>query len=518
MVKKESGITIKFMVSVMVVSGLLFGALTFVIINTSACSQNAQVEEFKGVIRELLAGEKKTLQGKLLEKGKSLAGLLSMNAVTLILGYDFDSLQKMADNAVQDGDISYVTFRGKEGNTLTRDAEEKEKGLEILTESVIFQGDVIGSVELGLSLALIRDKEIEAEERNRKMAAEADVSMQQASRNLMYVVLGSAACGISVLCLVIFFCLKRYVVKPVEHVAAGLTAGANEVTDASLQLESSGQLLAAGAASQAASLEETTAALDELVAMTRKNSENSRHGDDLMREAQQVVKQANLSMERQTKAMGAISRSSEETSKIIKTIDEIAFQTNLLALNAAVEAARAGEAGAGFAVVAEEVRNLAMRAAAAAKDTEKLIEGIVKQVHEGEEIVQQTNKEFGHMSEKIAKVATLVSEIAEASKEQAIGFGQVSTSMTEIDRVTQDTAANAEESASAATEMHAQAVNLVNLAVELLALVKGNKGEAKEMDSGRKTAQRVARKPVPKKPRVRAIAEKSVVSDDFAEF
>ncbi|OKY76205.1 MAG: hypothetical protein BM485_02845 [Desulfobulbaceae bacterium DB1] len=517
MVKKESGITVKFMTSVVIVSALLFAALTFVIIQNSARAQRAQVEEFKGVIRELLSREKKTLQDKLLEKGKSLAGLLSMNSVALILGYDFDSLQKMADNAGRDSDVSYVLFLGKDGNPLTKAVEDKEKGLEVLTAPIVFEGEEIGTVELGLSLALIGQKEIEAAERNKKLDAEADVSLRQASRNLMYAVLVSAVVGVFILCLVIYFCLKRYVVKPVEKVAASLTFGADEVTDASLQLESSGQLLAAGASSQAASLEETSAALEELVAMTRKNSENSRHGDELMREAQQVVNQANLSMERQTEAMSAISRSSEATSKIIKTIDEIAFQTNLLALNAAVEAARAGEAGAGFAVVADEVRNLAMRAAAAAKDTEKLIEGIVKQVHEGTDIVHQTNEEFGQMSEKIAKVATLVSEIAGASKEQAVGFDQVSASMVEIDRVTQDTAANAEESASAATEMHAQAANLANLAVDLLALVKGDKGAAKEKNFRGETEQKVAAKPVVK-PRVRAIAEKPAVSDDFEEF
>ncbi|MFZ5764231.1 MAG: methyl-accepting chemotaxis protein [Thermodesulfobacteriota bacterium] len=520
--RKQSGITSKFMTGVVLVSALLFAVLTFVVISSATRSQRGQAVDFENIVQELLAAEKKTLHDKLLEKGNSLAGLLAMNAVPLILGYDFDSLQKMADNAAADTDVSSVLFLDKEGKPLTRVAEQQEEGLKILTAPVVFEDGEIGSVKLGLSLALIAAKEAEARERNRQLAERADTSLQQASRSLMLAVLISAVGCVLTLCLVIFFCLRRYVVKPVETIAAHLTSGAEEVTDASRQLESSGQQLAAGASSQAASLEETSAALEELVAMTRKNSENSRHGDELMRDAQEVVNQANLSMERQTEAMDAISRSSEETSKIIKTIDEIAFQTNLLALNAAVEAARAGEAGAGFAVVAEEVRNLAMRAAAAAKDTEKLIEGIVRQVHDGAGLVHQTNEEFARMSEKIARVATLVSEIAEASKEQTAGFDQISVSMVEIDRVTQDTAANAEESASAATEMHAQAVNLANLAVQLVTLVKGGRsttGEAdrgeggKEMEKSTTAVERAA-----KPARVKAIAEKTTVADDFEEF
>jgi methyl-accepting chemotaxis protein len=199
----------------------------------------------------------------------------------------------------------------------------------------------------------------------------------------------------------------------------------------------------------------------------------------LMKDSRQMVEQANGSMTKLTESMDDISKASDETSKIIKTIDEIAFQTNLLALNAAVEAARAGEAGAGFAVVANEVRNLAMRAADAARNTSALIEGTVKKVKEGSELVGRTNEAFSEVSSSAAKVADLVSEIAAASTEQAQGIDQINKAVAEMDKVTQQNAANAEESASASEEMNAQAEQMKGVAAELLAIVGGDL-EAKE--------------------------------------
>jgi len=192
-----------------------------------------------------------------------------------------------------------------------------------------------------------------------------------------------------------------------------------------------------------------------------------------MKEANQVVQRANASMDQLIHSMKDISKASEETSKIIKTIDEIAFQTNLLALNAAVEAARAGEAGAGFAVVADEVRNLAMRAAEAAKNTAELIEGTGKKVSDGSRLVTTTNEEFAKVAQSAAKVGDLIGEISEASKEQSNGIEQVNIAITEMDKVVQQNAANAEESASAAEEMNAQAEQLRDYVGELVLLVTG---------------------------------------------
>ncbi len=202
-----------------------------------------------------------------------------------------------------------------------------------------------------------------------------------------------------------------------------------------------------------------------------------------MQEANQVVKTANTSMTQLTDSMQDISKASEETSKIIKTIDEIAFQTNLLALNAAVEAARAGEAGAGFAVVADEVRNLAMRAADAARNTADLIEGTIKQIKDGSDLVAKTNEAFTEVAERSSKVGELVAEISAASKEQAHGIDQVNNTVTEMDKLTQQNAANAEESASASEEMNSQAGHMKTFVRDLVTLV-GSSDQGFGLDKG----------------------------------
>ena len=183
-------------------------------------------------------------------------------------------------------------------------------------------------------------------------------------------------------------------------------------------------------------------------------------------------------MEHLTTSMQEISKASEETSKIIKTIDEIAFQTNLLALNAAVEAARAGEAGAGFAVVADEVRNLAMRAAEAAKNTANLIEGTVKKIKEGSAVVQKTNTEFSEVQISAARMGELIGEISAASGEQAEGIGQISKAVSEMENVIQRNSANAEESASASEEMSVQAEQMKIFVAELVSMVGGADGHS----------------------------------------
>jgi methyl-accepting chemotaxis protein len=180
--------------------------------------------------------------------------------------------------------------------------------------------------------------------------------------------------------------------------------------------------------------------------------------------------------------MGQIASASEETSKIIKTIDEIAFQTNLLALNAAVEAARAGEAGAGFAVVADEVRNLAMRAADAAKNTSELIESTVTKVGDGSSLVSQTNTAFSRVAEDVSKVSNLVGEISAASNEQSQGISQINQAVTEMDKVTQQNAASAEESASASEEMNVQATQMKGNVDHLMILVGGGNGNGQVPD------------------------------------
>jgi methyl-accepting chemotaxis protein len=273
------------------------------------------------------------------------------------------------------------------------------------------------------------------------------------------------------------FLIIRSITKPIRLVVEGLAEGADQVASAAGQVSGASQQLAEGSSEQAASIEETSSSLEEMSSMTKQNAENAGHANKLMAQTAEVVIKANRSMEKLTSSMQEISKASEDTSKIIKTIDEIAFQTNLLALNAAVEAARAGEAGAGFAVVADEVRNLAMRAGEAAKNTASLIEGTVTKIKAGSELVQSTNSEFSQVAASAGKMSELIGEISAASTEQAQGIEQVNRAVNEMDKVVQQNAANAEESASAAEEMNAQAEQMKTFVGELVAIVDGSSGK-----------------------------------------
>ncbi|MEJ5365656.1 MAG: methyl-accepting chemotaxis protein [Desulfosoma sp.] len=271
--------------------------------------------------------------------------------------------------------------------------------------------------------------------------------------------------------LAVFYVFSRKVTAPIMEAVDGLNAGAEQVAAAASQVAGASQQLAEGTSEQAASLEETSSALEEMASMTRQNADNASQADGIVKTALKDIQEAQRSMQALTQSMAQIASASEETQKIIKTIDEIAFQTNLLALNAAVEAARAGEAGAGFAVVADEVRNLAMRAADAARTTAQLIEDTVNKVHEGDQVLAQANDAFGKVSQGSARIGELVGEIAAASGEQAEGIDQVNRAVAEMDKVIQRNAANAEESASAAEELNAQAEQMRGFVSKLAAMV-----------------------------------------------
>ena len=281
--------------------------------------------------------------------------------------------------------------------------------------------------------------------------------------------------------------ITRGLTRTVRSVVGHLRRTTSEVTAASGQVSQSSQSLAEGATQQAAGLQETSSSLEEMASMTRQNADNAQQADTLMQEAAGIVVNGKSAMQQVEGTIGEIKNASDETAKIIRVIDDIAFQTNLLALNAAVEAARAGEAGKGFAVVAEEVRNLAMRSAEAAKNTTSLIERSQVSSTRGVEVSSQAAQAMDEIADSARRVGELVGEISAASQEQAQGIDQVNTAVAQMDKVTQQNAANAEESASASEELSAQAESLNDLVAELVALVGGasEKGSRKSGQTGR---------------------------------
>src|SRR6056297_1380498 len=274
--------------------------------------------------------------------------------------------------------------------------------------------------------------------------------------------------------------------KSLNFIITRLNSGSDQVDSASRQLSEASQEMAEGASEQAASLEQTSSSLEEMSAQIKQTAQNAGEAENSMREAQPLVDGGVSAMKRMNQAMKEIKESSMETSKIIKTIDEIAFQTNLLALNAAVEAARAGEAGKGFAVVAEEVRNLARRSAEAAKNTSRLIENSQSSTEEGAMLANEMSGKLEKIAKSAGSVHILVSEISVASKEQSTGIEQLTTVMSDMDRVVQNNASASEETASSAEELSSQASEMDNIVNELVVIV-GAHSDKKREKTGRKS-------------------------------
>lgn len=280
-----------------------------------------------------------------------------------------------------------------------------------------------------------------------------------------------------------YFMVTLKIGKPLNRLTYGLNTGSEVVAAFSNKVSEAGHTLAEGSSSQAAGLEEASASIEEMSSMTKTIAENAGQARQMTEEMSKVVKDFNRQMDLLNQAMAEISHSSIETKNIIKTIDEIALQTNLLALNAAVEAARAGEVGAGFAVVANEVRTLAMRAAEAAKNTSTLIENTIRTVQSGSDLTLATKEAFKKNIEISKTISNLIEGFAKASEEQATGIAQVNVAVAEMDKVTQQNAGFSDELSKMAQDTVIQAEQMKGYVKELCSIfgtgTKGSVDEAK---------------------------------------
>lgn len=274
--------------------------------------------------------------------------------------------------------------------------------------------------------------------------------------------------------LVIGYFISRSISKPVNDNVNRLSTAADQILSASYEVASSSQTLAKGSSEQAGSIESTSTALQQVSMMSSQNADNGRNAASLVNALKEVAGHGDDVIHKMNVAVEEIRKSSEETAEIINTIDEIAFQTNLLALNAAVEAARAGDAGKGFAVVAEEVRNLAQRSAEAAKQTAFKIKRSRELAQNGSEVSEEVSRIFQKINGDTLQASRLVNEISHASEEQNKGIESIAVSVGKIDRVTQQNAATAQESAAAGEELSAQASSLEEIVKALNSLLYGS--------------------------------------------
>jgi methyl-accepting chemotaxis protein len=364
-------------------------------------------------------------------------------------------------------------------------AVDKEKNQIVLARPIRLSADCLachgdpknsptgdGKDILGFPMENWKEGEVHGAFLLRSSLAGVDEVARRGMRDTAVLILPVAA----LIALLTYWVSRRSIVRPLGAAIEVIDAASDQGEAAARDIASSSQRLAEGASEQAASLEEASATLEEISSMTRRNAESAGTAQTIAGQTRQAADAGTNDMREMISAMGEIKSASDNISKIIKTIDEIAFQTNILALNAAVEAARAGEAGAGFAVVADEVRALAQRSALAARETaDKIADSIAKSEH-GVRVSGKVSASLDEIAAKARRMDELVREIATGSGEQSTGIAQVNTAVSQLDKVTQANAAAAEESASASEELSAQSIELRAAVARLVTIVSGASG------------------------------------------
>ncbi len=417
------------------------------------------------------------------------------NDVVMIAGaiQKFDALYKLLEQMKTSTTLAEELTDLKNIESAAKNYENSLKGFEAIMNEVAKESallikvaaDVLNVAEAVAELGL-RDVE--------QLSKEFTQTLSVAS-NTMIVGLIVAL----VLSVLIALYIIRSIVKIVTNSVRSLSEGTTQVVSASEQISSASVSLAEGASSQASSVEEVSATIEEATASNNQNADNSREANLLAQHSNDAARQGNEQMADLMVAMEKITDSSQKIAKIIKTIDEIAFQTNLLALNAAVEAARAGEHGLGFAVVAEEVKNLAERSANAAKEITGIIEASIDQVKVGTEVANRTKASFGEILASIKKTSDLIGEIAISAKEQAEGMNQIATAMGSVDQITQQNASASEETAAAAEELNAQAISMLESVAEMAALAGYDMGKERPVVKMSNTTKSVSTLSMPPK-------------------
>lgn len=439
---------------------------------------NEKIDEIKRF--NLKAEQCNSMNQSILVLSRSLRGvLLKINSQEVVENKQAmqDAYEKFKD-AFQEANRTFSTPRGKALLSQINEAANSawpliEQVVELSLNSQDAEANTLVLTDVKAAVAqwagYVNELKNYSEQLNQEIIAGAQQTYYNSRATLVILIVISVILGIT-----LSYILTLSITKPMNFIAVRISEGAGQVAAASGQLSASAGQLSQGSAEQAAAIEETSSTLQESGSMLTQNSTNTKQAADLSEKAKESANKGSAEMKQMMESIQEIKKSSDQIAKIIKVIDDIAFQTNILALNAAIEAARAGEAGMGFAVVAEEVRNLAGRSAQAAKDTTAIIEANIQLSGNGVAVAEKVQDALTEITLQSKKVSELMGEIAAASQEQVQGIEQVNISMTQVESVTQQNAANAEESASAAEELNAQAESMKQIVRELSELVNGS--------------------------------------------
>ena len=465
---KRKSIMFKTMFIICSINIVLIAILSALTIKITSRSQQEQSKAFIDAFRTEHKNEEQMLQSSFDKKCKAIASLMALNAVNLIESFDYDALEVIAKNAAEDDDINHVTFYDKDGTAIT---PHEGNCLNAFNYDIISENEKIGWVEIDRNDSFIKNKMSALSERIDNLVTDSEKSRKQSAAKVMQIVIITAVIGLLTLCGIIFVMLRKHVIKPIQNLINKVESTSVTVNHVSTSISDNSRSLSESANHQAASLQETSASLQEVSSVTKSNTANSDNAKTLSYQAKQLANDGCEETSKLNKAVSEIQASTEDTVKVIKIIDEIAFQTNLLALNAAVEAARAGEAGKGFAVVAEEVRNLAIRSAEAARSTSGMIERAVKNSQIGAEIAVNVNKKLEDISISIDKATEIVDKIANDAIEQSNSLENINQAVAEIDQITQKNAEDARSGVDESQSLTQQASDLDNIISELSELV-----------------------------------------------